>query len=193
MLEQIACWLICAKVAVSQPKINEPAQVSVRQETKESSDTRVESQRLVDGNKNVSRNTTTSSTKRNPDTNNVVSNSAPIETGNSVYTYVVTPTTAPVADVIDKTFGHQAEDAKELWGRYESGLEPCKINGGAINCNYKGNRACGIVQALPCSKLTNKCSLTDVQCQVNWGYEYVHRRYGGAKQALEFRKLNGWY
>lgn len=74
------------------------------------------------------------------------------------------------------------EDVAELQAR-EGGFDP-----GAINPT---SGACGLPQALPCKKM--KCSLTDIDCQLDWQKEYISNRYGTAEKALQFRISNGWY
>lgn len=55
--------------------------------------------------------------------------------------------------------------------------------------------ACGMGQALPCSKMP--CALsysdTDVTCQYNWIKGYVTRRYGSPVVAWNFHLANNWY
>ena len=65
----------------------------------------------------------------------------------------------------------------------ESGLNPYAVN--------KSSGACGLFQALPCSKLP--CSLSDVACQAKWGVDYIKNRYGNPANALEFHYANNWY
>lgn len=50
--------------------------------------------------------------------------------------------------------------------------------------------ACGIFQALPCSKLGGDMSL---EHQIEWGLNYIANRYGDPENAWEFRRKNGWY
>lgn len=64
----------------------------------------------------------------------------------------------------------------------ESGWRPTVIN--SIG-------ACGLGQALPCSKLP--CQLTDPVCQLNWINGYVNGRYGGFSQAKGFWQAHNWY
>jgi hypothetical protein len=61
-------------------------------------------------------------------------------------------------------------------------------NSHAIN---PSSGACGLVQALPCSKLP--CSLSDAVCQIKWQVGYVNARYGGYNQAVAFHRANNWY
>jgi len=64
----------------------------------------------------------------------------------------------------------------------ESGFHPTSVN--SIG-------ACGLGQALPCSKMA--CELTDVDCQLEWVRTYVERRYGTIEKALEFHDIHNWY
>lgn len=50
----------------------------------------------------------------------------------------------------------------------------------------KDSAACGLFQALPCSKLGT--SLDDVAGQARWGLNYISNRYGSPSRALSF-----WY
>lgn len=85
-------------------------------------------------------------------------------------------------------------NARELIKR-ESHCNPCAYNPGQSDCNYKGNAACGIPQALPCSKLRDVagCSMTDAVCQLRWMANYVGSRYGSWDNAIAFHNANGWY
>ena len=82
------------------------------------------------------------------------------------------------------------QDAAELIAK-ESGFDP-----GAINPT---SGACGLAQALPCTKMG--CSLSDINCQLDWQWEYIAGRYGTATKALEFWNIRnvennyngGWY
>ena len=74
------------------------------------------------------------------------------------------------------------EDAAELIAR-ESSFDPGNIN--------PSSGACGLAQALPCQKM--KCSLTDIECQLNWQKQYVADRYGTVSNALKFQLANSWY
>lgn len=62
------------------------------------------------------------------------------------------------------------------------------FNPGAIN---PSSGACGLGQALPCSKMA--CELSDVDCQLKWVESYVLRRYGSFKESINFHDRNGWY
>ncbi len=78
---------------------------------------------------------------------------------------------------------------------HESGNVPCKINGGAINCYYTGSRACGLGQALPCSKLRAVCpNLADYACQDAWWTNvYMKGRYGTWANAYAFWIAHRWW
>lgn len=75
-------------------------------------------------------------------------------------------------------------DALWLIGK-ESGCNP-----GAVN---RSSGACGIPQALPCSKLPCPLDATGAVCQLQWMENYVARRYGGWEQARAFHARNNWY
>lgn len=87
-----------------------------------------------------------------------------------------------VAEKIKQVFGNEWVEATELISR-ESSLNP-----GAIN---RSSLACGLGQALPCSKMN--CSLSDVDCQLTWVKSYVTGRYGNVSNALLFHDSHNWY
>lgn len=97
----------------------------------------------------------------------------------------VVPVTQPQGDM---------PEAKAFIYNHESGNVPCKINGGAIDCAYDGDRACGLGQALPCQKLTAVCALSDYACQDNWfTNSYMVPRYGTWENAKAFWLAHGWW
>lgn len=51
--------------------------------------------------------------------------------------------------------------------------------------------ACGLMQALPCSKL--HCNLSDAQCQITSMVEYIKERYGTPSATWRFHISHGWY
>lgn len=51
--------------------------------------------------------------------------------------------------------------------------------------------ACGLFQALPCSKLG--CDLSDVPCQLAWGRNYAISRYGSTYGAYLAWQRQGWW
>ena len=75
-------------------------------------------------------------------------------------------------------------DAVQLIGR-ESGCNP-----GAVN---RSSGACGIPQALPCSKLKCPLDATGAVCQLQWMQNYVMGRYGSWAKARAFHDARGWY
>ena len=77
----------------------------------------------------------------------------------------------------------------------ESGWNPCAYNPSQSDCGYTGNRACGLAQALPCSKLREGagCKMTDAVCQLNWANAYVNSRYNGWAGAKAHSEVKGWY
>lgn len=58
----------------------------------------------------------------------------------------------------------------------------------AIN---QSSGACGLGQALPCSKLP--CSLQDYNCQDKWFTSYATQRYGSWSNARAFWEANRWW
>lgn len=51
--------------------------------------------------------------------------------------------------------------------------------------------ACGLAQALPCSKIGGNWN--DPVTALRWQYNYVQARYGGYRGAYEFWLANNWY
>lgn len=51
--------------------------------------------------------------------------------------------------------------------------------------------ACGLFQALPCEKMG--CDLDDLDCQIEWGKNYIKNRYGSVENALKFHDEHNWY
>lgn len=78
------------------------------------------------------------------------------------------------------------EDAAELES-HEGMFQPEVIN--------PISGACGLPQALPCSKLSSKCPIdeTGIDCQLDWMKDYIADRYGTVSNALKFRLANNWY
>lgn len=98
-----------------------------------------------------------------------------------------------ISEVKTDVVVHSDNWYKEFIYQHESGGVPCKINGGAVDCNYTGNRACGLGQSLPCSKLTSVCDLADVSCQEEWFYNYMINRYGSWENAYLFWIAHRWW
>lgn len=63
----------------------------------------------------------------------------------------------------------------------ESGCNPNAVN--------KSSGACGIPQALPCSKL----GTNDPVAQIRWMQNYVNARYGGWAGAVAWHNSHNWY
>jgi len=58
-----------------------------------------------------------------------------------------------------------------------------------------GSGACGIPQALPCSKMASMDSdyRTNPWTQLRWMLRYIEKRYGSPTNAYRFRVSHGWY
>jgi uncharacterized protein YabE (DUF348 family) len=63
---------------------------------------------------------------------------------------------------------------------HEGGWEPCKVQGGAINCSYSGSMGYGLVQATPGSKMGTAGAdwRTNPITQLKWATGYAVGRYG---------------
>lgn len=83
------------------------------------------------------------------------------------------PQPAPVSDNAAKAYIYNAE----------SGNDPAAIN--------PSSGACGLGQALPCSKMP--CSLSDYACQDSYFTSYMMGRYGTWEAAMYFHMANGWW
>lgn len=73
----------------------------------------------------------------------------------------------------------------------ESHWDPCAYNPSKSDCNATPTTACGLVQALPCSKLGSDWSNPVVA--LKWQLSYVTGTYGGYAGAYSFWVANGWY
>ena len=62
----------------------------------------------------------------------------------------------------------------------EGGWQPCKVQGGAINCDYDGNMGYGMVQATPGRKMASAGAdwRTNPVTQLKWATGYAVGRYG---------------
>lgn len=89
------------------------------------------------------------------------------------------PAPAPVAQAVPADDG----SAKSFIYMKESGNNP-----GAINAS---SGACGLGQALPCSKMP--CSLSDYACQDNFFTGYMQNRYGTWENAKAFWLSHRWW
>lgn len=78
---------------------------------------------------------------------------------------------------------------------HESGWRPCVVNGGEINCAYIGERAFGLCQSLPASKMASAGSdyQTNPVTQLIWCNSYAQGRYGGWWGAYShWQKFRWW-
>lgn len=66
-----------------------------------------------------------------------------------------------------------------------------KESGCSVNAVNKSSGACGIPQALPCSKLGS--ARGNAVAEIQWMQNYVRSRYGGWQQALNFHYSHNWY
>lgn len=91
-----------------------------------------------------------------------------------------------------KRFGVENWEALETLIQKESGWNPYSLNG--------SSGACGLGQAMPCSKMN--CENWDYDCQINWVLDYIENRYETPKGALAHwmarKPINGkdvgnWY
>jgi len=67
----------------------------------------------------------------------------------------------------------------------EGGWEPCKVQGGAIDCNYSGSMGYGMVQATPGGKMVSAGAdwRTNPITQLRWATSYAVGRYGSWQAA----------
>lgn len=100
---------------------------------------------------------------------------------NNTATVSAAPVSGSCADWMAQA-GITDPDAVWLIGK-ESGCRPNAIN--------PTSGACGIPQALPCSKLP--CTLQDPVCQLRWMSQYVANRYGSWSSARAFHQSHNWY
>lgn len=89
-------------------------------------------------------------------------------------------------DLVINSYGWTEADFTglvKLWNR-ESGWNPN---------SRSSSGACGIPQALPCSKIANSYGSNTWENQVKWGLRYISGKYGSASNAWAFFQNNGWY
>ena len=78
---------------------------------------------------------------------------------------------------------------QDQWGYVDSIVSrESSWNPNAVNAS---SGACGLAQALPCSKMGPNWS--DPVVALKWQYNYVNNRYGGYPQAVAFWNANHWY
>lgn len=78
-----------------------------------------------------------------------------------------------------------SSDAKSFIYFKESGNRPDAVNA--------SSGACGIGQALPCSKLKNVCPNMDYACQDAFFTKYMQNRYGTWENAKAFWLSHKWW
>jgi hypothetical protein len=93
-----------------------------------------------------------------------------------VPTFVSVPSVATVQ-------GGVQDSAKAFIYSHESGNNPASVNA--------SSGACGLGQALPCSKMP--CSLSDYACQDNFFTQYCLSRYGTWDAAMAFWQAHSWW
>lgn len=71
-----------------------------------------------------------------------------------------------------------------LWN-HESGWNPNSVN--------KNSKACGIPQALPCSKIKKVEGTNDWKAQIRWGIKYINYRYKNPCGAWKHFQKKHWY
>lgn len=77
----------------------------------------------------------------------------------------------------------------EHWGSLEELIQrESTWNPYAINSS---SGACGLGQALPCSKMD--CEKWDYECQIRWMANYIENRYSNPTNALSFHDEKNWY
>ena len=98
-------------------------------------------------------------------------------------TVAPTPVPKPVVEAPKPQITGSEAEAKLWIYMHESGNKP-----GAIN---KASGACGLGQALPCSKMG--CGLADYACQDAWFTNYMKSRYGSWLNAKAFWLAHSWW
>lgn len=86
------------------------------------------------------------------------------------------------------------ELVKSKWGTQEWGAfeEIITRESGWHNWSINSDSgACGLGQALPCSKMG--VELWDYEGQLKWTVDYIANRYGTPSKALDFHNDKGWY
>jgi hypothetical protein len=83
--------------------------------------------------------------------------------------------------LVAATFGPEQFAAFDRIIFLESSWNPNAVN--------QASGACGLAQALPCSKYTDNSP----QGQIKWAVEYIKERYVTPARALGFHNVHGWY
>lgn len=92
------------------------------------------------------------------------------------------PTPKPVTAAPVSSYAGSGDEYLDYIVQHESSGNPYAVN--SIG-------ACGLFQALPCSKLG--CDLSDVPCQLAWGRGYAISRYGSTYNAYLFWVANHYW
>lgn len=85
------------------------------------------------------------------------------------------------------------------YGNYDDTQMSCLINlwnkesGWNPNSYNKKSGACGIPQALPCSKISKSEGLNDWKAQIRWGIKYINARYKTPCGAWNHFTKKHWY
>lgn len=88
-----------------------------------------------------------------------------------------------VLSLVREEFGEDQIEAFDQIVIHESGWDPKAVN--------PNGGACGLFQALPCSKMGG----TDLEDQIGFGFNYIKNRYGTPNRAWAFwqRQSPHWY
>lgn len=78
---------------------------------------------------------------------------------------------------------------RDQWGYAEWLVQ--KESGWNPNARNRLSGACGLAQALPCSKVPGNPH--DPVTSLNWMHDYVMRRHGSWANAVQHSKTKGWY
>lgn len=95
------------------------------------------------------------------------------------------PQVAQSPKIVEKSAQSAPNDAKSFIYFKESGNNPKAIN--------KSSGACGIGQALPCSKLSSVCPDMSYECQDAFFTKYMQNRYGTWENAKAFWLSHKWW
>lgn len=90
-----------------------------------------------------------------------------------------------MAEIVTEMFGSHQVYAMEFVLKNESGFRPDAINA--------SSGACGLAQALPCSKMGCELDFAGADCQLKWMANYIKARYQDPIGAKAFWERNHWY
>ena len=88
------------------------------------------------------------------------------------------------AGIAESDFGY----VSYIVSRENGSWDPCKVQGGAINCSYDGTMGYGLVQATPGGKMSSAGAdwRTNPITQLKWATSYAVKRYGSWKGAYDY-------